>query len=84
VRTYRDIMQDSPVEELRKTLPRGNAQWPAFGDVWSNLQRAAIAMSLSRQHYLSDLHVRTMAVMGTGHEEAMKAHQLLLRSYGWF
>lgn len=76
------LFQDSPVEQLRKELPRGKADWPTFGHVWSNLQTAAIAMGQSNSR-LNDLHVRTMAVMGTGHEETMKAHQLLLRSYGW-
>lgn len=76
-------IQDSPVVTLQKQLPRGNAQWPGWEQVYWNLSLAADEMGRRRETRGNDFHVRTMAVMGTGHEETMKAHQLLLRSYGW-
>ena len=76
-------MKDSPSDLLRKSLPKGDANWTGFPAVWSNLQKAAIAMGLSNTSRLSDFHIRTMAVMGTGHEETMKAHLHLIRQYGW-
>jgi hypothetical protein len=77
------LPQDSPVETLRKQLPHGNGKWPGWEQVYWNLSLAADAMGMSPHAKGRDLHVRTMAVMGTGHEETMKAHQLILRSYGW-
>lgn len=77
------LPQDSPVEILRKSLPRGNGQWPGFDHVYRNLAVAAEAMGKNRQTRGGEFHVKTMAVLGSGHEETMKTHQLLLRFYGW-
>lgn len=78
----RNVFVDSPVEQLRKRLPRGKGDWPTFGIVYSNLARAAEAMGLSGIRG-NEFHVRTMAVMATGHEETMKSHLAFVRSYGW-
>lgn len=74
---------DSPPEEQRKELSQGPGDWPGFGQVYANLQKAAHKMALSKYFYLSDDHIYTMAVMGCGHEETMRGHQLWCREYGW-
>ena len=73
---------DSPTEQLRKQLPRGNWSGPVAELVYRRLANIADQMSRSN-NYLSDWHVETMAVMGTGHEETMKGHLGLLTSSGW-
>lgn len=75
--------QDSPVDEERKKLPRGDAKWPGFDKVYTNLQAAARKMSLARHVHLSEDHIWIMAVSGTGHEATMKGAQIWLRTYGW-
>ena len=77
------LPHDSPVETLRKQLPQGTGEWPGYGQVYRNLADAADAMGQEPYKRCGELHVQTMAVMGTGHEETMKAQQMLLRSYGW-
>ncbi len=71
-----DIPRDSPVEVLRKTLPKGDGDWPAFGHVWSKLQRISAAMAKDRYTHLSEHHLHVMAAMGTGDEETMKGTAL--------
>jgi hypothetical protein len=74
--------EDSPVEKRRKELPQGNCDWVGWEYVANNLKNAAQKMALS-DYWLSDWHIETMAVLGCGHEETMKAHQMLLRTYNW-
>jgi len=76
-------MKDSPVEELRKTLPKGDCEWAGYDHVWKNLQKAAHKMAQTRYVYLSEDHVWIMACMGTGHEETMKYAQMWAMTYGW-
>ena len=73
--------EDSPSEQLRKELPRGAGNWPGYDIVYGNLQKGAFSLAQGQYTYLSDLHIKTMAVLGTGHEETMKAQQMLLRAY---
>jgi hypothetical protein len=78
------IPQDNPIEQLRKELPRGAGDWPGEAIVYRRLAHIAEQMGRNRYQHLSDLHIKTMAVMGTGHEETMKAHlHLLVFAYGW-
>lgn len=74
---------DSPVDHIRKQLPRGNGDWPGFDVVYYRLKCAAHKMADEPHMYLSDEHVRLMAIMGCGHEETMKAemHRLIGRGY---
>jgi hypothetical protein len=74
--------KDSPVEQLRKELPRGNGEWPGFESVYSRISKAANAMGLSNICG-NQFHVETMAIMGSGDESTMKAHLHLLYIYGW-
>ena len=76
-------VSDSPVDHIRKQLPRGNGEWPGFDVVYHRLQRAAHEMADEPYIYLSDEHVGLMAIMGCGHEETMKAemHRLMGRGY---
>ncbi len=85
-RWNRDIMQpmpDSPVEQIRKTLPQGDGNWPGSEKVYSNIQKACHAMARSNDTYLSEEHINAMAILGCGHEETMKAEQMRLRDRGW-
>jgi hypothetical protein len=77
--------QDNPTEKLRKTLPKGNGDWPGYNYVWNKLQEAAhfLALNKNRYLYLSNDHVEIMAVMGTGNEELMKGKMLFARDMGW-
>ena len=77
-----NTITDSPVEKRRKELPRGNGEWAGFESVYITIARAAEAMGNSRCR-LSELHVSTMAILGCGEEETMKAHLAILRQYGW-
>lgn len=78
------VIADSLTEKRRKELPRG--EWidcRASAAVYRKLSHSATKMGMDKYMRLSDLHVETMAVMGTGHEETMKNHLHLLRMYGW-
>lgn len=65
------LPQDSPVEQRRKELPRGNGSWAGWESVYDRL--AAAAERLSRTLHLSEEHENLMAALGCGHEETMKA-----------
>lgn len=82
-RKLRTTYQASPVDHIRKQLPRGDGEWPGFDAVYHRLQRAAHEMASEPYMHLSDEHVRLMAIMGCGHEETMKAemHRLMGRGY---
>jgi len=46
------------------------------------MSQAAAKMGLSQLRG-NQFHIDTMAIMGSGHEETMKAHIHLLYVYGW-
>lgn len=73
---------ESPVETERKTLPRGDGQWPGFARVYQTISGACDRMGQSASR-LNEEHVRAMAILGCGHEETMKYEQMRLRSRGW-
>ena len=75
-------IKDTPVDARRRELPKGEGDFESFGKVWSNLQKACHEI-VEGGGLLSDIHVETMAIMGNGHEESMKAQQMLLRTYGY-
>ncbi len=74
---------ESPVDTVRKTLPKGDGNWPGYDVVCARLQAAAHKIAQERYLYLSDEHVTLMAIMGCGHEETMKAevHRLIGRGF---
>jgi len=80
---YPTIPQDSPVEVIRKQLPRGTGDWPGYDVVYRKLYDACMRMAQTQYVYLSDEHVRAMAILGCGDEETMKAEQMRLRSRGF-
>ena len=82
-RWKRGPILDSPVDHVRKTLPKGNAQWKGFDVVYTRLQNAAHKMAQQKYMRCSDEHVTLMAIMGSGHEETMKAemHRMMERGY---
>lgn len=77
------VMPDSPVEQRRKELPRGDCKWAAYDHVYANISKACGKMGLDKHAHLSGLHIEAMAVLGSGHEETMKAMQMRLRDEGW-
>lgn len=74
---------DSPVEYVRKQLPRGDGKWAGFEAVYGRLQRAAYRMADEKYMRCGEEHVMLMAILGCGHEETMKAemHRLFGRGY---
>jgi hypothetical protein len=78
-----NILQDNPVEKLRKSLPQKDNDWPGHAYVWNKLQEVAHFLASNKHIYLSDDHIEIMAVMGTGNEELMKGKLLLARDRGW-
>ncbi len=82
-RWRRGPVLDSPVDHIRKQLPRGNGDWSGFDVVYYRLKCAAHKMADEPYMHLSNEHVRLMAIMGCGHEETMKAemHRLMGRGY---
>jgi hypothetical protein len=74
---------DSPVERARKAGPRGNGDWPGFSVVYRKISDAAERMGRTPRVALSQEHVETMAVLGSGHEHRMKTRLWWLRTYGW-
>ena len=74
---------DSPVEVQRKAGPRGNGDWPGFDAVYTKISEAAGNMGRTRHAHLSEEHIDTMADLGSGHEERMKARLVWLHTYGW-
>lgn len=77
------LITDSLVEQARKSGPCGDAGWPGYNYVYSQIAQAAEQMALNRRTWLSDEHVETMADLGSGHEERMKLRLWWLRMYGW-
>jgi len=77
------LLKDSPVEVQRKAGPCGNGDWPGFDAVYCKIAAACERMAVGRNTYLSDDRVDTMADLGSGHEERMKARLHWLRTYGW-
>ena len=57
-------VSDSPVDHIRKQLPRGNGDWPGF-DV-GVLRLKCAAHKMADEPYMPDEHVRLMAIMGCG------------------
>ncbi len=82
-RILNNAAADSPVEQLRKAGPCGNADWPAFPSVYSRISAACDKMGASPHTRLNDFHVESMADLGSGHEERMKYRLQLLYAYGW-
>lgn len=76
-------MPDSPVEQALKAGPRGNGEWSGFSAVFRMIAQGAEAMARREYVYLSQDHVDTMADLGSGHEERMKARLHWLRMYGY-
>ena len=79
-----EMPKDSPVVEYAKSLPRGDGKWPGYAKVYQRLSRAAVYLSQGKYIYLSDDHVKTMAIMGCGHQETMKSWALICLQYGWW
>jgi hypothetical protein len=77
------VIRDSPVEQVRKKLPRGDGQWPGYSTVYQKISAACDRMGRMPYVCLSDEHVDAMAVLGCGHEETMKAmlHHLRYRGF---
>lgn len=76
-------VQKTRVQEQRELLPRGDGQWAGFSYVYQKINKASEKMGASPRHHLSGDHIKTMAVLGCGHEETMKAHLLWLRDNEW-
>lgn len=72
----------SPVTIAWQSLPHGDGQWQGYGHIYSRLSLACENMAKSKTLYLSDEHVQCMAILGTGHEETMKAEHLRLIDRG--
>jgi hypothetical protein len=77
------LPQDSPVEQERKSDPCGNGNWPGFESVWDRIQIGCHKMARAKYMYLSQDHVESMADLGSGHEERMKARLHWMYTYGW-
>jgi len=74
--------QDSPVEKVRKTLPKGDGNWKGFDHVYSKIQTACHNLAKNKYCRCSNEHVYYMAVLGCGNEELMKYEMLILTSRG--
>jgi hypothetical protein len=81
--TFAPLHQDSPVEQARKAGSCGDGTWPGFSHVYANIALGAEAMARNAYRRCSEDHVQTMADLGSGHEERMKARQMWLREYGY-
>lgn len=83
------VPQDSPTEQLRKELARDHPPTPGYAGsaagryAFNQLQRAAEKMAQTQYVYLSDEHIRCMAIMGTANEELMKYEMMRCRDRGW-
>lgn len=82
-KSYYQSLGDSPVEQARKAGPQGNGDWPGFDYVYIKIAQACEVMAKQRHIYLSHEHVETMADLGSGHEERMKARLMWLRTYNY-
>ena len=76
-------ISDSPVEQIRKELPRGDGNWAGFESCYSRLQVAASKMALNGHLRGSQEHIEVMAAMGSGHEETMKHRIHWCYTFGW-
>ncbi len=81
-RNYKTVTP-SPTETRRLELPQGNADWPGYAVVYDRLQQAAYNLASNKSTYLSNDHIETMAVLGTGHEETMKYWFHVCLNNGW-
>lgn len=77
------ILHESPVSSRLKELPRGNGNWNGYAHIYAKLSAACERMARTPYIYLSDEHINTMAVLGCGHEETMKAelHRVTTRRF---
>lgn len=82
-RSLNSPMPDSPTEQVRKTLPKGDGNWPGFEHVYRNIAAACEKMARTKYIYLSEEHITSMAILGCGHEETMKYEQMRLRGRGF-
>jgi len=78
-------MSDSPVMEAIKQGSRGDGNWPGYECVYQAISRACAEMGARMRAGAqpNEFHIATMADLGSGHEERMKARLQLLRAYGW-
>ena len=76
-------MKDDPVEQERKLLPQGNGNWPGYGHVYDQLQKAAHKIAEDPYLRCSDEHIQVMAILGCGHEETMKYEMARCYSRGF-
>ena len=77
------MTQQSPVDQRRKELPKGDGQWSGYAHVYASISWACGKMAITPYIRLSDEHVNAMAVLGCGHEETMKYEQARLRMRGF-
>lgn len=77
------MLKVSPVEQRRKELPKGEANWPGYAKVYRTISLACDRMGRMPYIRLSDEHVNAMAILGCGHEETMKYEQMRLRMRGF-
>ena len=77
------VLPESPVQTALKAGPRGNGEWPGFSHVYRAISQACDRMGLTPGVARNEFHVMSMADLGSGHEERMKARLQLLRVYGW-
>lgn len=77
------VIGPNPIEQALKAGPRGNGEWPGYDVVYCNISAAAEKMGRNPNAHLSNDHIETMADLGSGHEERMKARQMWLRDHNW-
>lgn len=82
MKTTTAVKAESPVETIRKELPRGKGDFPGYSRCYTIISAACQRLAESNL-YLSDEHVRAMAILGCGHEETMKAEMMRLMHRGF-
>jgi hypothetical protein len=80
---YKGITSESPVQQELKAGPRGDGNWPGFEAAYRAISEACDRMGLAPSIRCGELHVSSMADLGSGHEERMKHRLHFLRIYGW-
>jgi hypothetical protein len=77
------VVQDSPTTIALRAGPRGNGDWPGWVRCYRLIYLGCERMARQKYVHLSDDHVQSMADLGSGHEERMKARMHWMVTYGY-
>jgi len=77
------VAMESPVQKALREGPRGNGEWAGYAHVYGKIAAGCEVMARNAYRRCSEDHVKSMADLGSGHEERMKYRLMWMREYGY-